>query len=240
MLNSHCLYKAEAFKVEGLYSLHLEPIMPKEHKAALFFHGFPAWGSKNFDLAELLSMNGYHCFIIHYPGLGLSDGVFDFFESIQVSKEWICKIQNKYNFDSISCVGHSWGGFVLSQLVSMISGKSLFLAPLILEPDSTIMDGIIEGLIHQYPIDSRKYTAQSMKEAFKECFFKMDIEDFRLGTKNNPSLVVHGMNDLVIPLSLSQQLIDENPHMKLRIIDDDHSLIGKRREVFTITREWFL
>lgn len=94
--------------------------------AYLFLHGFPATkGTKNQDIAEALTRaTGIKCYVLHFRGLGASEGHFSFVDTLEEARTVAAHLINQYGIKTLNIVGHSWGGLVGIDLFQTLPQKN--------------------------------------------------------------------------------------------------------------------
>lgn len=119
-------------------------------EAAVVFHGFPAqppWDparEKNSDIAERIAQDaGHDAFVMHYAGLGQSDGKFSFPKSVTDSIALVQHLQRAYGYSKVHIVGHSWGGLVAlnvyQALPEDVRGNMVLLSPFVFFPEDALL-----------------------------------------------------------------------------------------------------
>ncbi len=225
---------------DGMYVSYLKPVQGVDsYKAVLLLHGFPGWGNKNFDVAERLALVGYHCFLPHYVGLGHSSGVFTFEESLNSITRLIDNIQNRLGFSQISCVGHSWGGFVALNIADRITQKLLWLSPLVILPEKEKLQMIIADLFAAHPVDCAAYSPTTLYDTFKSLAATVDYPKVVKHLSNIEVRIIHGLRDTVLPIDLSKRVATEIEGADFLAIDDDHSFTINRRDLLAAIEGWF-
>ncbi|MFC1522856.1 alpha/beta hydrolase [Elusimicrobiota bacterium] len=233
--------KARAFFWKGMYIFELLPTSARAAKGMFIcLHGFPAWSTKNYDIAEYLCLLGYAVLIPHYHGLGFSKGEFSFKQSAQRADHFIRYVKKYYKMP-VSLMGHSWGGYLAIALCHHIEKNLLLFAPLSRFPAGRSLSQLIKGLFLEAPDDCRRYTTATMRKELESLARSTSYEKFFTKMANKRLLIVHGKNDNVIPIEDSRALV-----AKLKVssdileLDDDHLLLQRRRDIFKFLSQWFL
>lgn len=123
-------------------------------EAVMICHGFPAQPAvsatveKNRDIAEELMRTGrYDAYVMHYSGLGSSAGSFSFVNSVIDSVEFALKLLDKFEYEKLHLVGHSWGGLVALniyyRLPSHLRGRVVLLSPFTIFPSDEVLKSAI-------------------------------------------------------------------------------------------------
>lgn len=220
------------FSSEGTYcgNLFLNRFFPFDAALGkvLFLHGFPSNGGKNVDIAEFLALNGFECHLLHYEGLGFSNGNFGFLKSIDSVFDYLNR--SEVHFDVV--VGHSFGGCI-AYLLSNYFNNLCLLAPFITVPSTD------EGLksLSEYLMTEdtsgclEHYSRKQLAEEIAELGSRLDKR-----RKQKPlsasSIVVHAKSDDVIPIAESRALAAREPHSQLLEVDSDHSLTSTRPQIY--------
>lgn len=55
-----------------------------------------------------------------------------------------------------------------------------------------------------------------------------------------PTLILHGRYDEVVPVELSRQFVQNQPHIELRILESDHGLSNRLDEIWDATHRFLL
>lgn len=237
----------ESFNIKGTSEIgYIEDVFfqhyrskPDNPNIVFMFHGFPSWVNKNHDIAELFLIKGYDVFSFHYEGLGHSQGVFSFENSIFKSRKIVQYIKQKYNYTRVSCAGHSWGGFVAVHNYFEFNHRILLLAPLYKLPDEKETRKIIDGLFAEAPRDCQNYSTQTMFDEFCKLSRQVDYEGFHKKLQTLNCLLLHGLNDKVIKPELSNAFKDvSGENGQLKLLDDDHGFTFNRRLFLDTIATW--
>ena len=103
---------------------------------------------------------------------------------------------------SIYIVGSSFGGAVVTYLLSQNSDKHIFADP---PPKVVIL------------CSAHKYISKYCEPGLKSVLENPDISRWA-----NDCLIVHGKYDKTVPVSDSDQLVENNRIQRYMILDDDH------------------
>lgn len=206
----------------------------KSTEAVLIFHGYPAdQGSKNRDLAEWINtFSKKDCYIIHYPGLGLSKGQFSFKLSIQISDLFLNYLQN-LNYKKIHLVGHSWGGFVSLHLFDHLKSTDanvILISPFLKIPTGKELDRLVEQIYEETSVFLRHTSVSEVIEELKDISNLENFELFQekiIKSKYKFS-IIQALNDLETPPSIARKFISGLPMIDYQEINADHSFTTER------------
>jgi pimeloyl-ACP methyl ester carboxylesterase len=205
-------------------------------EAVLFLHGFPAeQGNKNIDLAQKLSEDfSVDTYILHYRGLGNSQGEFTFPSSIEDSCAYAEKLIRENGYAKLHLVGHSWGGGVATEVYKRIKehrGRLILLAPF-----TDIRDG--EGamelalfFMRHYPhiISADKFDAVTRDMETIRAKFHARKTAESLSSHGGNVLIIHGKRDDIIPQEMNLNLKKAwGPEVTYVEIDSDHRFFHNR------------
>lgn len=238
MLNATQLFTSRTFYWNKTFITEHTP--SKESKGLfLFLHGFPAWVSKNYDVAELLALLGYKVYVPHHQGLGQSKGTFNFLENIEETSLLIKRIKDDHPNLPFSLFGHSWGGYLSLRHIDEVTDKLILLAPLAQFPKSDRRELLITNLYNKNKNDIPSYTREELLETFQTLEQQLNERVFNKPSFSPLSLLIYGTNDEVIPADLIAEFAKkiESSHHKTIVTDDDHRL-SKRRPVLENIRDW--
>lgn len=165
-----------------------------KNKALLFLHGNGHNIGKNLFHANRFVNLGFSVLLMDYRGYGLSDGGFPregfVYEDAQAMYDYLLEEQG-FSPDQIFVYGHSLGGAIAINLMQTNPA-----AGLIVEGTFTSMSDMAAyaGYSSFFPID------WLLHQRFESLQKILDI--------TTPTLFIHGLEDPVIPDSMSQQLHD--------------------------------
>lgn len=196
--------------------------------AILFLHGFPGKiGNRNLDLAEaVFAATGANVFLPHYRGLGFSDGLFSFTQSVTDTLNIAEDLLIGKKFKKIFLVGHSWGGFVALNLLAkqpLLFSHTVLLSPLFAIPERSRLEKLAPTLLNDHrEILSSKSDAALVAE-FEEVRAKFKPLDNLSGKTRETCTILQALHDLEIPASINQKLAHENfPAQNYTEVDQDH------------------
>jgi predicted esterase YcpF (UPF0227 family) len=232
------LFSAEAFKYKNSFVIKYIP--PNPIGVYVCFHGFPGWLSKNNDIAERLCLSGYITYLIHYEGLGLSDGSFNFEKCIKTTGDFLNLIKETHSDYKISFLGHSFGGYLAVFYSEFISDRLILLAPLILFPNDVELKTLTDKLVINYPYETQIYGKDLLYYEFKKLNFDLLNKHSLNNVFSRTTLLIHGLQDVVLSSNLSSMLqaYSTKGVFKYVEIEDDHVFTSKRREIIKIIDIW--
>jgi len=212
----------------------------KQKKSAiLFLHGFPADSGKNEDIAEGLSKSelDVDCYIIHYAGLGLSNGIFSFCQSIIDSTE-LAETLIKMDYKSLYLVGHSWGGLVSLNIMNSLQkciNSCILLAPVTLLPNEEVTREMLSTFIKSREVNGTLYSLDILLDEYK--IIRSQYNPFKIFTNlsgKNIS-IIQGLNDVVTPPNGSRSFSKLFfPAIPVEEVDDDHWFNNDRNRIYNL------
>ena len=232
------LFTAEAFKFNNSFVIKYIPHNPIG--VYVCFHGFPGWLSKNNDIAERICLNGYITYLIHYDGLGHSDGKFSFEKSIRNIGDFLNLIREAHSDYKISFLGHSFGGYLAVYYSEFISDRLILLAPLVLFPDDLELKSLTDQLLLNYPNETEIYGKDLLFDEFKKLNCDLLSKHSLNKVFSRYTLIIHGLQDVVLSPNLSSKLqaYSTKGLFKYIEVEDDHVFTTKRRELYQILDMW--
>ncbi|PJC65212.1 MAG: hypothetical protein CO021_00305 [Deltaproteobacteria bacterium CG_4_9_14_0_2_um_filter_42_21] len=216
---------------------------PRE-TAVLVFHGFPAqppWSEaaeKNRDLAEKLAREGgCDSYLMHYAGLGKSDGTFSFLASVRDSIELAQLLQPRYT--KFHLVGHSWGGLVAlnvyASLPPNLRGRVALLSPFTIFPDDVLLRQALEMIQSETKIsyaagDNFDDVLQDLRDV--ERSYNPFAVLQRHPTLGASTLILQAIDDNEVPAQSTQRFVNAFGRKPLYgEVDTDHKF-SKGRDRF--------
>lgn len=194
---------------EYLPGEYLFPENLAKKAAILFLHGYPG-SQKNYDIAEHLTFQGFHCYVMHYRGSWKSKGDYSLL-SIYEDVESIIHFLHQKGFENkaISLIGSSWGGFVALEILAKYPDlcKVILLAPFInigahesdLSDVSDFLAAVTRPAIKNYEKEKLFSDLKAVQKEFNPWHKLKEIEGKKV-------LIVHGAVDQLCPIEYSRQL----------------------------------
>lgn len=230
---------------DDMYVLRFTPTKAPAKGAVFVLHGYPSLGRKNYDFAEIAASKNYEVYVPHYPGLGLSEGQFGFLNSYEVVRKLMSTVKTN-EAKTLSIIGHSWGGYLALLNSDLIDDAAIFLAPLPRLPtvadlerfyltpssiaDSQSLQTFSELLLAIAPEVTQHYSAASLNE---EMIQLKILEKQRLAVRPNLRiLVIHGDNDIEIPIEFVDTSFKETWDQPVDVVNDGHNLDVVRRKLY--------
>ena len=197
------------------------------------FHGFPSWRTKNYDIAEILSLEGYQVFVFHQLGLGLSKGGFEFKKSKDLVQKTLESIENRILSSKTYFIGHSWGGFMSVLLSDYCSEAMYLIAPLSFLPEqfNANFDEFGKWVHSIDPSDyPETYTAGDIASEFREMYPDWHSKIRDLSDSSKTINIYHGTSDDVLEVVDSKKLANAlGAVARLYQNDDDHTMFIDRK-----------
>ncbi len=208
----------------------------RSQEAVLFLHGFPAeQGNKNIDLAEKLTDDfGLDTYVMHYNGLGKSEGEFNFSSSIEESAKFAESLIKENSYSKLHLVGHSWGGSVATEVYRRIKdqrGRLVLLAPF---TDVRDGEGAMELALYfmrHYPhiisADRFDSVAKDLGKVREQFHAQRTAKE--LSSHGGNVLIIHAKRDDIIPVSMNLNLKKAwGPDATYIELDSDHRFFHNR------------
>jgi alpha-beta hydrolase superfamily lysophospholipase len=214
---------------------------PSEKPKGIFvlLHGFPAWVTKNYDVSEVLALEGYQVYIPHHQGLGQSRGVFRFSENIKTIRHLLTQIKEQHPDLDLSLLGHSWGGYLSLRHLDLITDRLILLAPLARFPNDQRRHTLISSRDLNTEADLSEYTLETLEKEFKQLEQDVNYGLLQEEASAPRSLLLYGTKDEVIPAYLIRDFATDAKSSRFEtiVLEDDHRL-SKRRPVLDKIRHW--
>ncbi len=212
---------------------------PKAENAILLLHGYPSPESKNEYIAEYISKTlGSDVFLIHYSGLGLSDGLFSFPKSITDSSDYFSWVSSQ-GYKEITIIGHSWGGLIALNILADLKptnvSKVILMSPYNYFPSGQDLNGLVDFIF----ADSRSEFKQpkevmwdQVNQVLKESQPRNKIKDIQ--NHKSKLYIFQAKNDVEVQPKVTEEFVKllDKSNLQYQIIDTDHS--------FNDNREFFL
>ncbi len=231
-------YQSRSFYLGDIFITEHSP-SEKPKGVFVLLHGFPAWVTKNYDVSEVLALEGYKVYIPHHQGLGQSRGAFRFTENIKAIRHFLTQVKELNPKLSLSLLGHSWGGYLSLRNLDLITDKLILLAPLARFPEDQRRQTLLSSLYLNNKSDLGEYTLESLEQEFKVLEQDLNYSLLQEESKAPRSLLLYGTKDEVIPADLIRDFAADAQSSRFEtvVFEDDHRL-SKRRPVLDKIRNW--
>jgi esterase/lipase len=208
----------------------------KSEGAVLLLHGYPSPDSKNEYIAEFMAEHlSQDAFVLHYEGLGKSQGAFSFPKSVTDAIAYYESLVSQ-GYKHITIVGHSWGGLIALNLIAMVDTSAIDRL-ILMSPFNYFPTGVeLEKLIDFIYSDSQVEFKQSKSEMIKQVGVitssyqpRSKIDKIRLFAK--PVHIFQAIHDLEVPPATTTEFVKAigNKNVHLEQIDTDHSFTENRK-----------
>ncbi|MCB9062363.1 MAG: alpha/beta fold hydrolase [Halobacteriovoraceae bacterium] len=217
-------------------------------KAILFLHGFPAESSispvdpkieKNIDIAENFAQTfKLDTYLLHYKGLGKSEGIFSFTGSIEDSLKY-CESLTEKGYEQIYLFGHSWGGLVAlnlaHKLTTNIAGLALF-SPFNLIGSRPEIESLFDLVVLEVPyLFEKKTKAEYIDELIDIGLFFSPRKFANEILSDIPIYIYQAINDNEVPEQTTLDLVNLlHQNCFYKEIKTDHSLKENRDKVVNL------
>lgn len=205
-------------------------------------------------LAKDILANGMAALRFDFNGHGKSEGRFQdmtVVNEIEDLKNVIAWAQEQPWVESISLIGHSQGGVVVSMVAGEL-GDNVIKSEVLMAPAAVLRDDALRGNTM-----GTFYDPWNLTSDFIELPGPPDVEPLKLGrnyietamnlaiyeTARNytgPTLIVHGTHDRVVPFTYAERYDHELPKSELRLIEgDDHGFSQSYEQTCQFIADWF-
>ncbi|MEE3716482.1 YqiA/YcfP family alpha/beta fold hydrolase [Tumidithrix elongata RA019] len=191
----------------------------------LYLHGF-ASGPQSQKAKFLQNQFAKIGLTLPVPDLNLGD-----FTQITLSAQ-LQYLNREFGDRPLIAIGSSLGGFLALQMAiaNPQIEKLVLLAPAF-EFGQRLAEGLgAEAIAQWQATGSRDFFHYSLNRQLPLKYeFFADAQTYAGKTlnRNIPILIIHGLQDEVIPFQLSQAFAESHPDVTLRLVESDHSLGGE-------------
>jgi uncharacterized protein len=188
----------------------------------VYLHGF-ASGPESVKAQFLRSRFAEQGITLHVPDLNLGD-----FATVTLTKQ-LQYLQDCFAGDPLVAIGSSLGGLLASLLASTNAEveKLVLLAPAF-GFSQRLVTGLGEAAIARWletgSLDYYHYGLKQVVPLRYEFFADAQSHTEKSLQRELPILIMHGINDEVVPAIASQTFADTRPHVMLELLHSDHSL----------------
>lgn len=249
-------------EVESGVKLYVQDVNPAGKQSIVFLHGWPL-SHKQFEYQfNILPHYGIRCIGVDWRGFGKSDKPFDGYNIDRLSDDIRAVIQTLGVKDAI-LLGHSTGGaiafhyiarhqsFGVKGLVLLDAAVPIGLPPAVAQ---NYIDMTLQDRPHMLQVISNQFFFQYATEPFKQWFFDLGLEAASWSTiaimkmlsqldltsdisaVSVPTLILHGLQDRVVPYSQAEQLSKQMPNAQLvPLINGGHGAFWEEKAVVNDT-----
>jgi len=204
----------------------------------LYLHGF-ASSPQSRKAQYMQEKFGELGLTLHLPDLNLTD-----FSTVTLSEQ-LDYLNRTYlqNNEPLTVIGSSLGGFLAVQLAA----QNLLVQKLVLfAPAFGFSERIAKALgkenVTKWQQDgSREFYHYGLKRNVNLQFqFFIDAQKYTEEklTRSLPILIFHGIHDVVVPASLSEEFMKRRTQVTLKLLDDDHALGNDLESIWQDTTQF--
>jgi uncharacterized protein len=188
----------------------------------VYLHGF-ASGAGSTKAQFLRSRFEAQGITLHVPDLNLGD-----FATVTLTKQ-LQYLQDHFAGKPLVAIGSSLGGLLASLLASKcVEVEQLVLLAPAFGFNQRLVTRLGEAAIARWQeIGSLDYYHYGLKQVVPLRYeFFADAQSYSEKSlqRELPILIVHGINDEVVPVSASQAFAADRPYVRLELLDSDHGL----------------
>ncbi|MFC5604975.1 alpha/beta fold hydrolase [Sporosarcina koreensis] len=227
--------------VESGVNLYVEDLNPEGKKTIVFIHGWPL-SHKQFEYQfNVLPSMGYRCIGIDWRGFGNSDKPFGGYTLDRLADD-IRSVVGALQLKNFALVGHSTGGSIAIRYMTRYGGYGVSQLVLV---DAAAPTGFTAETADRYLAQTLNDRPKMMQEVidgfffqyitrhFSDWFFQMGMQAAGWSTAAiikllrevnlyedlpkivDPTLIIHGIHDKVIPFSQAKELNQLIPNSQL-------------------------
>jgi|UPI0005501A62 pimeloyl-ACP methyl ester carboxylesterase len=230
----------------GGYRLHYFEAQPPEGGGAplVLIHGLGARGEDWSKMIPALAARGFHVYAPDLPGYGRSSRPKDADYSIVMEEKAVVSFVQAVHLPHAFVGGWSMGGWVAMKLaldhpalvdrLAIYDGAGTYFpadfgAELFVPADAPGVNRLLK-VLSPHPAPMPDFVIQAVLRKMAETSWVVersmramtsgrDLLDFRLPDLHQPTLVVWGADDELIPLSAGKRIHDLIPHSTLRVVE---------------------
>jgi uncharacterized protein len=190
--------------------------------AYLYLHGF-ASGPQSTKAQFLRSRFAEHGIALHVPDLNLGD-----FSSVTLTKQ-LNYLRDRFAHKRLIVIGSSLGGLLASLMASKLPEieRLVLLAPAFGFHERLVTNLGAEAIARWQANGSADFYHYGLKQVVPlhyEFFADAQTHSKTILPRELPILIMHGVRDEVVPVSVSQDVAALHPHVILELLDSDHGL----------------
>lgn len=248
--------KAEVFNIQGAVGLlHAELMKPQNTQddklpLVIICHGFSANCNRPLltDIADDLYDDGIASLRFDFNGHGQSEGEFQnmtVLNEIGDLKNVISWAQSQPWVESISLVGHSQGGVVVSMVAGEL-GDRVIKDLVLMAPAAVLRDDALRGNTMGAEYDPWNLKGDYVQlpnglklgRSYIESAVNLPIYETALNY-TGPVLVIHGTHDRVVPYTYGERYNQGYRNSRIRLIpDEDHSFTHNTAGAALYAADW--
>lgn len=256
-MNAQCL--ADTLRLDGavgkLFTVVDRPATGKKVPAVIICHGFSGNCSSPLmsSLAESIVSQGMAAVRFDFNGHGRSDGEFKdmtVLNEIDDLKRVIAWARQQPWVESISLVGHSQGGVVVSMVSGELGAKEIK-AEVLMAAAAVLRDDALRGITFGSKFNpwdfkgdyvelphSPEAGALLLGKNYVETAIRLPIYE-TAANYSGPALIVQGTHDQIVPYTYAERYNEKIAHSELRMIpDENHSFTTTTKETALLVADW--
>ena len=235
----------------SLYALLQRPDTSDKMPLVILCHGFG--GDCQFgllqDITDDLCQNGIASLRFDFNGHGKSEGLFQnmtVLNEIEDLKDVIKWAQQQSWVESISLLGHSQGGVVVSMTAGEL-GDKVIKNIVLMAPAAVLRDDALRGSTMGAQYDTWNMTAEYIQLPFGglklgrqyiETAVNLPIYETAFNY-DGPVLVIHGTHDRVVPYTYGERYNQGYRHSAMKLIPgEDHGFSVNTAEAALYATDW--
>ncbi len=250
---------SDTIRIDGsvgkLFSIVERPAASGSVPLVIICHGFSGNCQRPLlcDLSESLLAQGMATLRFDFNGHGHSDGLFEnmtVLNEISDLKHVIAWARQQPWVESISLVGHSQGGVVVS-MVSGELGDKVIKAEVLMAAAAVLRDDALRGNTM-----GANYNPWDFKGEYIELPRSPEAGPLRLGKNyvetalrlpiyetaanyNGPTLILQGTHDQIVPYTYAERYHEKIPQSQLKLIpDENHVFSNTQKETAILVADW--
>lgn len=193
------------------------------------------------ELAKEITAEGIAVLRFDFNGHGKSEGEFKDMTIPNEVEDLECVIawaRSQPWVESVSLLGHSQGGVVVSMVAGQL-GDNAIKSEVLMAPAAVLRDDALRGNTMGATYNPWNLTTETVKlprspEGGQLLLGKqyiltaLSLPIYETARKyNGPALIIHGTHDTIVPYTYGERYRDELPNSELQLIDGDNHGFGK-------------